>query len=105
MSEEYPLENQIDIIHVFDGGHFALIGKDEKNGILLYQCTRCSLKLMVGQYFEPEAEPEGQPEAEPEAEKPKRKRKKPVEPVNPPQPESEPEAEPEPENPEAKPNE
>ena len=38
--DQYPLENQFDIIHVIDMGHLVFIDKDEKSGILLYECPR-----------------------------------------------------------------
>ena len=82
MSEQdYPLENQIDIIHVPCSAHLAFVSKDIKTGVLFYVCPVCKRKFAFGEITEGEETQEtgeGQPQEQPEpqAEKKPRKRRK-----------------------------
>ncbi len=71
---DYPLENQFDIIHVIDMGHLVFVDKDEKSGILLYECPRCHRRFIFSEYVE-EQEPVEVPEEQPQEQKPKRNKK------------------------------
>jgi len=94
MSEQdYPLENQFDIIHVPCSAHLAFVSKDLVTGVLFYICPVCHRKFAFGELTEPEdiAETgEGQPEPQPEpqAEKKPRKRRKQPEPQEQPEPQA-----------------
>ena len=86
MSEQdYPLENQIDIIHVPCSAHLAFVSKDLDTGVLFYICPVCKRKFAFGEITEGEEtqeQAEGQAEPQPEAqpEKKGRKRRKQAEP-------------------------
>ena len=80
-SEDYPLENQIDIIHVPCSAHLAFVSKDYNTGVLFYICPVCKRKFVFGEITEGEGEGEGeetQPpqETQPQTEKKPRKRRK-----------------------------
>ena len=61
MSEQdYPLENQMDIIHVPCSAHLVFLNKDVQNGILFYECPVCHRRFMFGEYFEPQEQEQEQ---------------------------------------------
>jgi len=97
MSEQdYPLENQIDIIHVPCSAHLAFVSKDLNTGVLFYVCPVCKRKFAFGELTEPEdiaetGEGQAEPQTEEQTEKKPRKRRKQAEPQE--------QAEPQPEEP------
>jgi len=79
--QDYPLENQIDIIHVPCSAHLAFVSKDINTGVLFYVCPVCHRRFAFGEITEGEEtqeqpEEQAEPQPEPQAEKKTRKRRK-----------------------------
>jgi uncharacterized Zn finger protein (UPF0148 family) len=93
--QDYPLENQFDIIHVPCSAHLAFVSKDLNTGVLFYVCPVCHRKFAFGEITEAEQaeeQPQGQAEKQPEPQtekKPRKRRKSQSEASAPTQPQGE----------------